>query len=41
MLTVTLIDVLSGVKEKRDFSNEESLQKYLSRNPFVIVKRGA
>ncbi|AHZ10870.1 hypothetical protein NIGALANA_298 [Bacillus phage Nigalana] len=39
MITVTLINIIGGTKEKRDFPNEEALDKYLKRKPFIIAKK--
>jgi len=38
MIRVKLIDVISGYSEKKEFANEEALQNYLNRNPFIIAK---
>ncbi len=38
MIRVLVQDVIEGYKEKKTFNNEEELQMYLRRNPFVIVK---
>lgn len=39
MIQVTIMDIREGHTEKKRFNNETELNKYLNKNPFVIVKR--